>query len=109
MCTINPLNYIRKEQKIAETREVVMKFKSLTGRPPNYLASQFTIQDNASFSLRSNNHNLVLHKPKTKFLKKSFANIAAKHWNELPFEVTNDFQNLSVNSIKHRLITVSKD
>ena len=83
--------------------ETIMTFKALTKRLPNYLTDLFTKCENDNYNLRSNNTKLSQLKPKTNFLKRSFSYRAAKAWNELPNEITDNFENLSILSLKWRL------
>ena len=80
-----------------------MTFKALTGQGPDYLQQLFTECNNDNYSLRSNNTKLALPKPRTNFLKRSFSYRAAKSWNELSNDITEDFCELSVNAFKRRL------
>ena len=50
---------------------------------PSSLTNLFKIKTNDRYDLRSNNNNYVLGKPKTNFMKKSFAYSAASLWNGL--------------------------
>ena len=61
-----------------------MMFKVLKGMAPDYLRTLFHICNNTSYSLRTNNLKISLPKPKTNFLKKSFAYRGATSWNKLP-------------------------
>ena len=72
-----------------------MTFKALTGQLPSYLIELFTKCENEDYHLRSNNTKLFLLRPNTDFLKRSFSCRAAKAWNELPNEITENFQMLS--------------
>ena len=83
--------------------ETIMTFKALTKRLPNYLTDLFTKCENDNYNLRSNNTKLSQLKLKTNFLKRSFSYRAAKAWNELPNEITDNFENLSILSLKWRL------
>ena len=80
--------------------ETIMTFKALTKRLPNYLTDLFTKCENDNYNLRSNNTKLSQLKPKTNFLKRSFSYRAAKAWNELPNEITDNFENVSILSLK---------
>ena len=79
-----------------------MRFKSLTGLTPDYLEQLFN-ECNDIYRLRSNNTKIALPKPRTNFLKRSFSYRAAKAWNEVSHEITNDFRKLSVSAFKRRL------
>ena len=81
-----------------------MTFKALTNRLPDYVQNFFKKSKNSNYSLRSNNVKLLLPKPKTNFLKRSFSYRAAKGWNELSDEITENIQNLSLPYFK-RLLT----
>ena len=69
---------------IFDKRELIMMFKVLKGMAPDYLKTLFHICNNTSYSLRTNNLKISLPKPKTNFLKKSFAYRGATSWNKLP-------------------------
>ena len=45
------------------------------------IASMFQITNNENYNLRSNNKMLMLSKPKTNAMKRSFSYAAAKVWN----------------------------
>ena len=83
-----------------------MTFKALTGRLPPYITDIFTKCHNEKYSLRSNNNKLLLQKPNTNFLKRSFSYRAAKSWNELPDEITGDINTLSIASFKRRIVSI---
>ena len=53
-------------------REIIMAFKILSGRSPQYLEKLFSVSQNDNYNLRSNQTKLKLPKPKTNFLKRSF-------------------------------------
>ena len=84
-------------------REVIMTFKILTGRSPQYLEKLFSISQNVNYNLRSNQTKSKLPKPKTNFLKRSFSYRAAKSWNELPSGTTENYNNLLTLSFKRQL------
>ena len=48
---------------------------------PPAIASMFQITNNENYNLRSNNKMLMLSKPKTNAMKRSFSYAAAKVWN----------------------------
>jgi hypothetical protein len=52
------------------------------------------------YPLRSNNCKLYLEKPKTDFMKKSFSYRGAASWNNLPNDVTNNYNELSISNFK---------
>ena len=78
-------------------------FASHIQRLPNYLTDLFTKCENDNNNLRSNISKLSQLKPKTNFLKSSFSYRAAKAWNELPNKITDNFENVSIPSLKWRL------
>ena len=68
--------------------KVIMMFKILNGVAPSYLKELFqTHSTTLSYSLRSRDTNVLLPKPNTEYLKKSFKFSGAKLWNELPTEI----------------------
>ena len=65
----------------------------------------FTVTNNATYSLRSNDRKLHLNKPNTDFMKKSFSYRAALACKNLPCDVVSDealsiarFKNLIINN-----------
>ena len=92
--------------KTLENRETLMTFKALTGRLPQHISDIFTKCHNENYSLRSNNNKLLLQKPNTNFLKRSFSYRAAKSWNELSDEITGDINTLSIASFKKRIKSI---
>ena len=78
-----------------------MMFKILNGMAPSYLTDQF--QRNST-SLRYEGSNVLLPKPNTEYLKKSFKFSVAKLWNELPIEIK--LQD-TLRSFKHKLSSFS--
>ena len=62
-------------------------FKIIKGKVPNYLTMLFSNCNNINYQLRSNNLKISLPKPKTYFLKKSFAYRGAASWNKLPSDI----------------------
>ena len=48
------------------------------------MTSMFNVADNKNYSLRSNNTDYSLDKPKTNYLKKSISYSAGRLWNEMP-------------------------
>jgi hypothetical protein len=99
---LNNLNWLPIEE-LLKKREVIMTFKALTGRLPQYLVKLFTRCQNNNYNLRSNQTKLALPKPKTNFLKRSFSYRAAKSWNELSSETIENYNELSILSFKRRL------
>ena len=71
------------------------------------LEKLFSVSQNDNYNLRSNQIKLNLPKPKTNFLKRSFSYRAAKSWNELPSETTENYNNLSILSFKRQLLNSS--
>jgi hypothetical protein len=79
---LESLNWMPIED-ILKKREIIMMFKALTNRLPEYVQNFFTKCENCNYSLRSNNVKLSLPQPRTNFLKRSFSYRAAQGWNEL--------------------------
>ena len=67
---LNNLNWLPIEE-LLKKREVIMTFKALTGRLPQYLVKLFTRCQNNNYNLRSIQTKLALPKPKTNFPKRS--------------------------------------
>ena len=65
----------RKEQKI------VYVPKALTSKCPENITNMFKISKSDRYNLRSNNKTLMLPKPKTNLMKRTFGYTAAKGWN----------------------------
>ena len=85
-----------------------MTFTALMGQLLSYLTGLFTKCENENYCLRSNNTKLFLLKPNTNFIKRSFLYRAAKTWNELTSEITENFQTLSAPAFKRRIENTSK-
>ncbi len=106
MQTLDSLNWLPIEELLKQ-RQLIMTFKVLTDRSPRYLGKLFSVSQNDNYNLRSNQIKLNLPKPKTNFLKRSFSYRAAKSWNELPSETTENYNNLSILSFKRQLLNSS--
>jgi hypothetical protein len=65
----------RKEQKLAYVA------KSLSNQCPENVSTMFKISNSDKYNLRSNNKMLMLSKPKTNSMKRTFGYAAAKDWN----------------------------
>ena len=103
MQTLDSLNWLPIEELLKQ-RQLIMTFKVLTGRSPQYLGKLFSVSQNDNYNLRSNQIKLNLPKPKTSFLKRSFSYRAAKSWNELPSETTENYNNFSILSFNRQLL-----
>ena len=77
-----------------------MTFKALRGLTPKYLSDLFVDCHSDIYQLRSNDLKLYLNKPKTNYLKKSFSYRGAVSWNDLPTEVVDGYDQLSICSFK---------
>ena len=93
MQTLDSFNWLPLEELLKQ-REVIMTFKILTGRSPQYLEKLFSISQNDNYNLRSNQTKLKLPKPKTNFLKRSFLYRSAKYWNELQSGTTENYHTI---------------
>ena len=72
---------------LAERRtnhKLIMIYKILRDEAPTYLKNDFILGNDGVYNLRGSNVNVILPKPKTNFLKKSFKFSGAKLWNNLP-------------------------
>ena len=72
---------------LAERRtnhKLTMMYKILRDEAPIYLKNDFILSNDGVYNLRGSNVNVILPKPKTNFLKKSFKFSGAKLWNNLP-------------------------
>jgi hypothetical protein len=65
----------RKEQKLAYVA------KALSNQCPENVSTMFKISNSDKYNLRSNNKMLMLSKPKTNSMKRTFGYAAAKDWN----------------------------
>ena len=83
-------------------RESIM-YKILKSLASNYLIQLFNICDNQYYSLRSNNSNLTLKKPKTNFLKRSFSYRGSVCWNRLDENIVNNINTKSLKKFKNQL------
>jgi hypothetical protein len=99
---LEDLNWLPIELDL-KNREAIMTFKALARKAPDYVRELFTECKNDFYCLRSNDTKLALPKPRTNFLKRSFSYRAAKSWNELSIDITNDYRELSINAFKERL------
>ena len=90
--------------KSLSIRENIVTFKALTANSPNYLTEMFNFCSNETYNLRSNFCQLFLEKPNTNFLKKSFSYRAAKSWNNLPDNIRQNVDNITLNVVKSMLI-----
>ena len=84
-------------------RENIVTFKALTANSPNNLTEMFNFCSNERYNLRSNFCQLSLEKPNTNFLKKSFSYRAAKSWNNLPENIRQNVDNITLNLAKSML------
>ena len=71
---------------LSHTIHAIAQFvtKSLRGQYPENISNMFSVSVNPSYNLRSNNRMLMLLKPKTNAMKRSFSYFAAGIWNGLP-------------------------
>lgn len=71
-----------------KAHKATMMFKIMQGNAPTYLTDLLKLSNiNNLYNLRNRDNCLVLPKPKTDFLKKSFQYTGTKLWNDLPNEV----------------------
>jgi hypothetical protein len=87
--------------KSLSIRENIVTFKALNS--PNYLTEMFNFCSNETYNLRSNFCQLSLEKPNTNFPKKSFSYRAAKSWNNLPDNIRQNVDNITLNVAKSML------
>ena len=66
----------RKEQQLKYVS------KALTCQCPKNISDMFKLSNSVRYELRSNNNKLMLSKPKTDSMKRTFGYAAAKVWNE---------------------------
>ena len=89
------LHYQRLEQKS------VLIYNTLHGGTPDYLRSRFVYGDNVSaHRLRNTENKLVLPRPRTDYLKRSFLYSGAQLWNNLPIDLR---QTSSLTDFKSKL------
>ena len=67
--------------KRREEQMIDMVNKALNHMCPPAITSMFHIANNENYELRSNDKTLMLSKPKTNAMKRSFSYLAAKVWN----------------------------
>ena len=85
--------------------KAIMMYKVLNGLAPSYLSELFQFNSTSlTYGLRERGTNVVLAKPKTEYLKKSFKFSGAKLWNDLP--LITKMQN-TLTSFKRELPTFS--
>ena len=71
-----------------DTHKLTMMYKILNNLAPKYLRDHFEMSAIDNFyTLRNRKLCLVLPKPQTEYLKKSFAFSGVKLWNTLPEDV----------------------
>ena len=95
-------------ENILKKREITMTFKTLKRQLPEYISDMFTVRNNATYSLRSNDRKLHLNKPNTDSMKKSFSYRAAFAWKNLPCDVVSDYESLSIGRFKNLINTYFK-
>ena len=59
-------------------------YKVRNGSFVENMTSMFNVADNKNYSLRSNNNDYSLDKPKTSFFKKRISYSGGRLWNEMP-------------------------
>ena len=69
-----------------QKQKALTMFKVLNKLAPSYLADLFKGYQ-TNYNLRNIDNKLILSKPNTEFLKRSFSNSTAKLWNELPSHI----------------------
>jgi hypothetical protein len=72
-----------------------MTFKAIRCIAPEYVSNMFSHHQNNNYEMRSNMRKLVLGKPKTNFMKRSFSYRGACAWNNLPIDIVNGYEQLS--------------
>ena len=102
--TLDSFNRLPPEELLKQ-RKVVMTLEVLTSRLPRYHEKLFSVSQNDNYNSRNNQVQPTLPKPKTNFLKRirNFSYRAAKSWNDLPSESTENYNNLSILSFKRQL------
>lgn len=76
-----PLNRLRLERMLLLMRKI------LRNEAPKAITDHFQLSVNSQYNLRSNHNMLMLSKPRTNAMKRSFSYHAAKTWNYLPTEL----------------------
>ena len=72
--------------KRRENKMISYMTKATKKQCPVTIAEMFTFANNETYQLRSNNQKLVLPKPCSNAMKRSFSYAAAKTWNSLSNE-----------------------
>ena len=96
-----PLNYCRLEQLLVLTNKILQK------NTQKFLTELFNITENEIYNLQSNNNTLMLSKPRTNAMKRSFSYKAAYVWNSLPIDLKNTV--LTIHDFKKKLIKNMND
>ena len=96
-----PLNYCRLEQLLVLTNKILQK------NAQKFLTELFNIAENEIYNLQSNNNTLMLSKPRTNAMKRSFSYKAAYVWNSLPIDLKNTV--LTIHDFKKKLIKNMND
>ena len=82
---LNDLNWdklvVRRDKQMA-----TLMFKASHGLVPKYIQTQFD-KRSLSYSLRNQENSLLIPKPRTEYLKKSFSYRGAVLWNNLPSSI----------------------
>ena len=76
----------------------VLMFKCVNGTAPDYLQDMFSFYNDQTYNLRRSNMDLIIPKPKTETLKRSFSYTGAVKWNCLPEAIR---QSPNIDTFKH--------
>ena len=90
------LDIRRKKQRL------ILTYKALNGRAPQYLQDLFCKQTQNQYQLRNSELSLKLPKPKTEYMR-SFIYSSSKLWNKLPLHVR---KSTSIANFKKELNTL---
>lgn len=96
---LSELNWKSLVERRNENKAVFM-YKIRKGECPESISNIFNVKNNQQYSLRSDNLDYALEKPRTNFLKKSISYSGAKLWNELPNRLKD---NISLNKIRAQI------
>ena len=83
--TLEELHWLPVPQRIIY-KTILMVFKALNDKAPDYIKDMLILKSNANHALRSNDSNLFIV-PKSKSVRygdRNFKNVAPKLWNQLP-------------------------
>ena len=76
---LNGIIYLKNRKK----QKAILMHKSINKTTPYYLQEMFTFNENV-YDLRDSDNKLIIPRPRTEYLKRSFSYSGASLWNSLP-------------------------